>query len=162
MKTNFMDKLVITVSIMAMVFIAMILFSGCEAMDNFAIDGADGMPSKLDQVGGAAATAGSALGTAGLPWGWIMASIGGACTSIAGIYENMRKKQQLATADDKAAQTEIIMRAIIDAVETSQGVQVSEDGTNIGDIVKRIVEDNLKENDMYQVGKAVIAALKGA
>jgi hypothetical protein len=79
---------------------------------------------------------------------------------IAGAYTNMRKKQKLADADDKAAQAKIVTESIIRAIEEVTEVPIGGTGATIGSMVKEKVEKNLRDNDAYLIGKAIIEAMK--
>lgn len=79
---------------------------------------------------------------------------------IAGAYTNMRKKQKLAEAGDKAEQTKVVTESIVKAIEDAQGVVINENGDTVGSVVKEKVEKNLRDNDAYLIGKAIIEAMK--
>jgi len=79
---------------------------------------------------------------------------------IAGAYTNMRKKQALADADDKAVQAKIVTASVIQAIEEVADVQTNASGGTIGILVKEKVEKNLRDNDAYLIGKAIIEAMK--
>ena len=79
---------------------------------------------------------------------------------IAGAYTNMRKKQKLSDANDKAAQAKIVTNSVVKAIEEVAGVAILGGEKNLGDLVKEKVEKNLRDNDVYLIGKAIIEALK--
>jgi hypothetical protein len=74
----------------------------------------------------------------------------------------MRKKQKLAEAGDKAAQAKVVTESIILAIEEVTEVPISNTGATIGDLVKEKVEKNLRDNDAFLIGKAIIEAMKEA
>jgi hypothetical protein len=79
---------------------------------------------------------------------------------IAGAYTNMRKKQKLADANDKAKQAAIVTESVIMAIEEVTEVPIGGTGSTVGSLVKEKVEKNLRENDAYLIGKAIIEAMK--
>lgn len=79
---------------------------------------------------------------------------------LAGAYTNMRKKQKLADANDKAKQAAIVTGSIVDAIEQVSNVKLDKDGDTIGNVVKAEIGEKLKDNDVFLVGKAIIAAIK--
>jgi hypothetical protein len=79
---------------------------------------------------------------------------------IAGAYTNMRKKQKLADADDKALQAAIVTESVVKAIEEAAKVKVGKKGDTVGSLLKAKVEKNLRDNDAYLMGKAIIDAMK--
>jgi primosomal protein N' len=79
---------------------------------------------------------------------------------IAGAYTNMRKKQKLADADDKALQAAIVTESVVKAIEEAAKVKVGKKGDTVGSLLKAKVEKNLRDNDAYLMGKAIIEAMK--
>jgi hypothetical protein len=134
------------------------LISGCAVLDSILIpkDGAvksDTVMIVDGTVGGLAAT-GNPLAVPALALSTIL-------SIFAGVYTNMRKKQELVVADDKYNQVRIITEAIIQAVEETAKVKLYDDtGDTVGSVVKAAVEERLRDKEAYVIGKAIISALK--
>jgi hypothetical protein len=146
--------------IMSMVLAVALFIGGCATLDTVMVP--EEGKVKSDAVVMVEAVA-IGLATTGNPYA-VPALAGSTIFAvIAGAYTNMRKKQKLADADDKAAQAKIVTESIIMAIEEVTEVPVggtSKQGTTIGDMVKEKVEKNLRDNDAYLIGKAIIEAMK--
>jgi hypothetical protein len=107
-------------------------------------------------VSGVAGAAGGAATGAGLPWGYVIITVGSIFSAIATAYNNYRNKVKAAT---KYEAIEITTAAVVNAIEDVANVPTTE-GT-IGDIVKAQVQKKLEDKDWFKIGKALIAGLKG-
>ena len=145
--------------IMASAVSAVLFISGCATLDSVLIP--EEGEIKSDTVKMVDAVAGG-LAATGNPYA-VPALAGSTLISIiAGAYTNMRKKQKLADADDKAAQTKIVTESIIQAIEEAAEIQIAGSEDTLGDVVKNKVEKKLRDNDAFLIGKAIIEAFKEA
>ena len=146
--------------IMSMVLAVALFIGGCAVLDNAMVP--EEGKIKSDTVVMVEAVAKGLVAT-GNPYA-VPALAGSTIFAIiAGAYTNMRKKQALAELGDDKEQIKIVTDSVIKAIEEVSGVAVggaSLDGTTVGDLVKEKVEKNLRDNDVYLIGKAIIEALK--
>lgn len=152
-----MSRKVNTAIVLAVLAIA-ISVGGCAILDDMLIPEEGQTQSDtvklVNGVAGVMVTTGTPLAVPALAVSTIL-------TAIAGVYTNMRKKQKLSEADSKAEQAAIVTASIIEAIEQVSNVKIDDKEDTIGNVVKAEVEEKLKDNDIYLIGKAIIAALKG-
>jgi hypothetical protein len=142
--------------IMSMVLTVALFIGGCATLDKAMIPEEGQVKSDTVRVVEAVAVG---LASTGNPYA-VPALAGSTIFAvIAGAYTNMRKKQKLADANDKAEQAKIVTESIVMAIEEVTKVPVGSGGT-IGTVVKEKIEKNLRDNDAYLIGKAIIEALK--
>jgi uncharacterized lipoprotein NlpE involved in copper resistance len=141
--------------IMNMVLAVALFIGGCAVLDQALVPEEGKIKSDTVRVVDAVAVG---LATTGNPYAVPVLAGSTLLSVVAGAYTNMRKKQALADADDKAAQAKIVTESIVMAIEDVSGTDIGQ-GT-IGDIIKGKVEEKLRDNDSYIIGKAIIDALK--
>lgn len=144
--------------IMSILFTAALFISGCAVLDQAMVPKEGRVKSDAVVMVEAVAT-----GLAVTPNPYAIPALAGSTifAVIAGAYTNMRKKQALADANDKAAQAKIVTASIVHAIEEVTNVPLgSKGGATIGSKVKEKIEKNLRDNDAYLIGKAIIEAMK--
>ncbi len=143
--------------LMSLVLLVGLTVGGCAILDQAFIPEEGQIKSKTVAVVDAVTTG---LITTGNPYAVPALAVSTILSIVAGAYTNMRKKQALADADDKAAQAKIVTESVVMAIEEVSGVAILGGEKNLGDLVKEKVEKNLRDNDAYLIGKAIIEALK--
>lgn len=145
---NILISLVMTISM---------FLGGCTVLDQAMLPDEDKL--KSDAVVMVEAVA-KGLAATGNPYA-VPALAGSTIFAIlAGAYTNMRKKQKLADANDKAKQAAIVTESVVKAIEESAKVKIGKNGDTVGSLLKEKVEKNLRDNDAYLIGKAIIEAMK--
>jgi hypothetical protein len=145
--------------IMSMVLAVALFIGGCAVMDAALVPEEGRVKTDTQAVLEGVA---NGLVVTGNPYAVPVLAASTLLSVIAGAYTNMRKKQKLAEAGDKAAQAKVVTESIILAIEEVTEVPISNSGATIGDLVKEKVEKNLRDNDAFLIGKAIIEAMKEA
>ena len=144
------------------VVLSIIMLTGCAQLASQVKDDSSTLNKTVDTASQAAIgvnAAGTAATAAGLPWGWILTLAGGLVTVATGEYRNYKKKLVITEQGEDYDAVAMTTKAIVDAIERLGSVPVRDSGS-VADVVKAKVSDELKNNDIYKIGKAVISGLK--
>jgi hypothetical protein len=142
--------------IMSMVLAVALFIGGCAVLDQAMIPEEGQIKSKTVAVVDAVTTG---LVTTGNPYAVPALAISTILSIVAGAYTTMRKKQEANKERTKAENYKIVAEAVVTAVEKASGYEVPNVGT-VSNIIKDKVEKELRDNDAYLLGRAIIEALK--
>jgi len=160
MQKDYSKQILCLIAFLILAMAAGIMLSGCSTLDALVAPAPDGGPSTIDTISTIAVEGGAVATTAGFPWGLIVSSVGTGLAALSATYVKMRQAQK-ATEDD-ALQTEAVFKAVVEAIENSKSIVIKEDGTTVGDIIKKLVREHLEGRKVYSIGKAVIDNIKDA
>lgn len=156
-----MKQKILMWSVLLLLFVA-----GCGEFNRQVVDPNSGLNQAVTTVEHVAPVVGAGAAASGLPIGWIVASVAGALSSLIAVYKNHQKKLIIDKdidyengLNEDLANIEITTSSIVDAIEAVANAEMK-DGKLLGDVVKARVENELKDNEAYRVGKAIIAGLK--
>jgi hypothetical protein len=102
-------------------------------------------------------TTGTMMVGLGVPGGQIVLL----ATTVIGALLSVLFGWQKKIANGQTSAVTATTKAIVDAIEEVSAVKTA-DGTTVGAIVKAKVQSNMQANNIYEVGKQIVTALKTA
>lgn len=146
-----------------------ILLIGCEDVARNVADPNSSLNVAIDKIAEIAPVVGTGASTATsvFPWAATVLLVTNVVTAVIAVYKNRRKDVVIGGQNDEIDEQSGVIdeqdamyanltttsKAIVDAVEALPDEAKA--------VVKRCVEEKLKDNDFYKIGKAVISGLKG-
>jgi len=95
----------------------------------------------------------------GAPWGAVVGLVSTIIATVAGVYNNYRKKLVIKGKDKDLENIRVTTQAIVEAIEKVSDVPFKDNQT-IGDVVKQKVKSELEDKKAYAIGKMIITTLK--
>ena len=141
--------------------VILLVIAGCEEIARNVVDSNSGLNQAVDTLAAVAPVVGSGAVATGTPWGAVVGLIATIVITVAGVYNNHRKKVVIGEKDAHIKNTETATKAIIEAVEGLKDIALK-DGETLGEVVKEGVKAELKDKDFYKIGKAIITGIKNS
>ena len=144
--------------------IASILFilstiAGCDQAYQDITDANSPLNQAADRVSQVAPVVGAGAKATGTPWGAGVFLGTTILSALLGVYSTYRKNIVIDQRDSEYQNIETTTKAIVAAIEKVSEVPLAGDVT-VGDRVKQEVKEQLKDSQVYRVGKAIISGLK--